>query len=205
MHAKLGPDGPITIVTLDGGRVASAAALAGQRVEPAGSPLLQTGQAPAAMPAAPRPRRAMVQNTRRWMDSSDVIPMFPTFAWKVQIEPGLRDALRETILAALAEMRAALPPLTPGHGWQSGQELHQREDFRHLVVCIDDGAASILRFLRIGDERYEITACWATVLARGRHTSCTATRTTTSAVSTMFALGRARTPSTSATRASNPA
>lgn len=109
----------------------------------------------------------MVQYSRRWMEASDVIPMFPTFVWKVQIESGVRDALRETISAAIAEMRAGLPPLATGEGWQSGQALHQREAFRDLVACINDGVASVLRFLRIGDERCEITGCWATVLARG--------------------------------------
>ncbi len=109
----------------------------------------------------------MVQTSRRWMETSDVIPMFPSFVWKVQLESGLRDALRETILAALAEMRVVLPTLAPGDGWQSGQALHQREDFRDFVACINDGVASILRFLRVGDERYEITGCWATVLAHG--------------------------------------
>jgi uncharacterized protein (TIGR02466 family) len=104
------------------------------------------------------------------MEASDVIPMFPTFVWKLQIEPGLRDTLRETILGAIAEMRVGLAPLAPGDGWQSAQALHQREDFHDLVACIDDGVASILRFLRIGDQPYEITGCWATVLAHGaRH------------------------------------
>ncbi len=93
--------------------------------------------------------------------------MFPSLVWKIQIETDLRDALRRAILAALAEMRDRLPPLASGQGWQSGQALHERKDFRDLVVCIDDAVASILRFLRIGDEPYEITGCWATVLARG--------------------------------------
>ena len=109
----------------------------------------------------------MVQTSHRRMEASDVIPMFPSFVWKVQVEPTLRAALRRTILAALAEMRARLPALAPGNGWQSGQALHLREDFRDLVACIDDGVAPILRFLRIGDQPYEITGCWATVLARG--------------------------------------
>ena len=109
----------------------------------------------------------MTQKGLRWKEASDVIPMFPTFVWKVQVEASLRDALREKILAALAGMRARLPPLEPGHGWQSEQALHEREDFRDLVACITDGVASILRFLRIGDEQVEITGCWATVLARG--------------------------------------
>ena len=93
--------------------------------------------------------------------------MFPSFVWKVQVESGLRETLRGPIVAALAQMRAPLPPLATGQGWQSAQALHQREDFRELVVCIHDGVASVLRFLRIGDERCEITGCWATVLAPG--------------------------------------
>ena len=85
------------------------------------------------------------------MEASDLIPMFPTFVWKIQIESGLRDALRATILAAIAEMRVGLAPLVPGDGWQSGQALHKRQDFRDVVACINDGVGSILRFLRIGD------------------------------------------------------
>lgn len=109
----------------------------------------------------------MVHNSRRWMEASDVIPMFPSLVWKIQVEPRLRDALRATILAALAGMRAGLPPLAAGAGWQSAQALHRREDFRDLVRCIDEGVASVLRFLRIGAAPCEITACWATVLAHG--------------------------------------
>jgi uncharacterized protein (TIGR02466 family) len=93
--------------------------------------------------------------------------MFPSFVWKLQVASALRDSLRKTILAALAEMRARLAPLAPGQGWQSGQALHRLDDFRDLVACIDDGVASILRFLRIGDQPCEITGCWATVLAHG--------------------------------------
>ena len=85
-----------------------------------------------AMAAAARPRRAMVHNNRRWMEASDVIPMFPTFVWKVQIEAGLRDALRQRVLAAMTEMPVRLPPLARGHGWQSEQTLHQRGDLRDL-------------------------------------------------------------------------
>lgn len=102
-----------------------------------------------------------------WMEASDVIPMFPTMVWQIQIEPGLRDALRARILEAVTALRADSPPLSAGQGWQSGQALHEREDFRPLTDCIDRAAASILRFLRIGSEHCEITGCWANVLAPG--------------------------------------
>ena len=109
----------------------------------------------------------MVKQGDPWMESSDVIPMFPSLVWKTQVEAGLRDALERRICAALAELRRGLPPLEPGLGWQSEQALHQREDFADLVRCIRRGITGILHFLRVGHEAFEITACWATVLARG--------------------------------------
>lgn len=93
--------------------------------------------------------------------------MFPTFVWRIQVEAGLRDALREKILAVLAESRAGLPALAPGEAWQSGTALHLREELREFVACIHDGVKTILRFLRIGDEPCELTGCWLNVLARG--------------------------------------
>src|SRR5262245_42850216 len=98
----------------------------------------------------------MVHHRPPWMESSDVIPMFPSLVWKLQLEPGLRDALRTRILAAIGEARP--PLLAAGDGWQSDQALHQREDLGDFVACIRNAVATILRFLRIGDEQYEITA-----------------------------------------------
>lgn len=100
----------------------------------------------------------MLLNGRQLIEASKVIPMVPGFVWNVQIESGLREALRKTTLAAIAEMRVRPPALAPGEGCQSGQALHQREDFRDRVECIDDGVAPIPRFLRISDEQLEITA-----------------------------------------------
>lgn len=109
----------------------------------------------------------MVMESKRWMETSDVIPMFPTLIWKLQVEADLRDALAVGILEALTDMRGGLSPLEPGRGWQSGQALHEREDFRELISCVHRGITSILRFLRIGCDAFEVTACWATVLAKG--------------------------------------
>ena len=69
------------------------------------------------------------------------------------------------ILKALADMRCDAPPLEPGQGWQSAQDLHEHEAMRDLVSCIEHCAAGVLRFLRIGTRELEITGCWATVLA----------------------------------------
>ena len=93
--------------------------------------------------------------------------MFPTLVWKIQIRPNLHEAIDRKILAALARMRRDAPQLAPGQGWQSGHTLHELAEFRDLLSCIDNAAKSVLRFLRIADDAFEITGCWANVLAKG--------------------------------------
>lgn len=109
----------------------------------------------------------MSKESVRWVSSSDVIPMFPTLVWKVELEVQLRKEIDARVLAVLARLRGPLPPLAPGHGWQSIQTLHTLEDFRDLVSCVRRVVAGILRFLKVGYDAFEISACWATVLATG--------------------------------------
>lgn len=109
----------------------------------------------------------MSSDSPGWLEASDLIPMFPTLVWKLQIEARLRDELGTRIGAALADLRAELPALAPGQGWQSEQTLHQRSALDPLTECIERGVRGVLRYLRTGDAPFEITACWATVLAPG--------------------------------------
>jgi uncharacterized protein (TIGR02466 family) len=109
----------------------------------------------------------MVKESDRGIEASDVIPMFPTLLWKILLKPELRDALEVKILATLHRAGCDLPQLEPGHGWQSEQTLHEREELQELVSCVSRVTKSILRFLRISDEAFEITGCWATVLGKG--------------------------------------
>lgn len=109
----------------------------------------------------------MVKEGNPWIEASDVIPMFPTLMWKILLKAELRDAVNAKILGALEEIRRDLPRLEAGQGWQSEQTLHQREEFRDLTSCVNAAAKSILRFLRIGYDAFEITGCWANVLAKG--------------------------------------
>jgi uncharacterized protein (TIGR02466 family) len=98
---------------------------------------------------------------------SDVTSMFPTLVWQVELDDPVRESIQAKGLAALARLRRDLPPLAPGEGWQSMQTLHELEGFRELVASARQTVAGILRFLSIGDDAIEVTACWATVLARG--------------------------------------
>ncbi len=102
-----------------------------------------------------------------WLEASDVIPMFPTLVWKVQLKAALHQAMDAKILGVLAGMRRDLPKLAPGEGWQSERTLHQREEFREFISCANKAVGSVLRFLRIGYDAFEVTGCWANVLAKG--------------------------------------
>jgi uncharacterized protein (TIGR02466 family) len=104
----------------------------------------------------------MAGNANRWIEASDVVPMFPTLLWKIALKAELYRPLNEKILGVLE-----VPKLAPGQGWQSEQRLHEREELRDFVSCVHDATRGVLRFLRIGHEAFQITGCWATVLARG--------------------------------------
>ena len=99
------------------------------------------------------------------MQASDVIPMFPTLVWKIQLEEQLRNTISTRALPALSLMRGQI--LRPGQAWQSVQTLHTLTELQDLVAPVRDAVASILKFLRLGYDAFEITACWATVLAPG--------------------------------------
>lgn len=107
----------------------------------------------------------MDEHINPWVESSDVLPMFPTLLWKLQLKAELHQPMDAKMLAVLDRMRGAAPP--PGQGWQSEQQVHKLEEFHDLVSCIDRTTRSILRFLRIGYEDFEITGCWANILPPG--------------------------------------
>ena len=109
----------------------------------------------------------MVQQRDPWVEASDVIPMFPTLVWKTQLKAEFHDPMDARILAMLEGARRNLPEIGPDRGWQSDQALHEREELRDLVSRVRHVTKGILRFLRVGNDVFEITGCWATVLAKG--------------------------------------
>jgi uncharacterized protein (TIGR02466 family) len=110
---------------------------------------------------------SMVNEGSAWLEASDVMPMFPTLVWKILLKAEMRDAIDAKVFATLDRLRRDLPPLGFGHAWQSEPALHLRDEFGELNSCVNNATSSILRFLRIGQEAFEITGCWATVLAKG--------------------------------------
>ena len=59
----------------------------------------------------------MVETYGANFEESDVLPMFPTFVWKAQVTPSVRQGIEDDVLAKLDEMRRDTSEPAPGRGW----------------------------------------------------------------------------------------
>lgn len=102
-----------------------------------------------------------------WIKSTDVLSIFPTFVWKVQLRAKFYEEVNKSILTALHRMRRRSSELTPGKAWQSNQEIHKLEEFRDFILYVNDTVKTALQFLKIGYDAFEITGCWVNINAPG--------------------------------------
>ena len=109
----------------------------------------------------------MVETDAVNFEASDVLRLFPSFVWKAQMAPSVRQGIEKDVLAKLDEMRLGAGDPAPGRGWQSAKDLHHLDEFRGLVTCINNAAESVLEFLKTGDGAFEITALWANMSPKG--------------------------------------
>ncbi len=109
----------------------------------------------------------MTTKPESWIESSDVVSMFPTFVWNIQLRTENSRSVNAKILKVLDEMRGDLPTLAAGQAWQSTKELHELDAFRDLVIYVHGAVRRVLEFLRIGYEEFLITGCWANISAKG--------------------------------------
>jgi uncharacterized protein (TIGR02466 family) len=102
-----------------------------------------------------------------WIESSDVLSMFPTFVWNIRLRRENYKATNAKLLKALKEMRVSLSPLGAGEAWQSSKDLHKLDEFGDLVSYVHGTIKIVLTFLKIGYDAIEITGCWANISAKG--------------------------------------
>jgi uncharacterized protein (TIGR02466 family) len=102
-----------------------------------------------------------------WIESSDVVSLFPTLVWKIQLRAEVHEPIDASALGLLRSLRQGLPELKPGEAWQSGHALHRREELHALCDCVSRAAAGVLQFLNIGEPAIEITGCWGNLVAPG--------------------------------------
>ena len=103
----------------------------------------------------------------QWMEASEILSIFPTFIWKIQLTSEIRQRVNSNILQVIDQIKPDLAEIPPGGSWQSGQDLHHRDQMMDLITCIDSTAQTVLRFLKVGHSEIEITGCWANISASG--------------------------------------
>src|SRR6266404_4519758 len=80
----------------------------------------------------------------------DVLRMFPSFMWKAELRPGIREPVNESVLRTLGEIGAPLTDLKLGESWQSDHGLHELRQLHEFVDCVDEAADHVLAYLKIG-------------------------------------------------------
>ena len=87
--------------------------------------------------------------------------MFPTFVWKAELDPEIHRRISKRIIRRLEQIRRSGPEPAPGAHWQSGHDLHERDEFRELTSCVNQAVSRVLDFQKIAEAKFEITGCWA--------------------------------------------
>src|SRR5262249_16880390 len=109
----------------------------------------------------------MTEEAGPLFQSSNIVRMFPTFVWKVELRPDVARPINDAILHSLGQTGAPLDDLDPGESWQSDHGLHEMPAFGGILPCINEGGERLLGYLKIGHSGFQITGCWANVNAPG--------------------------------------
>lgn len=112
----------------------------------------------------------MVDKRQLTVESKEILPLFPTCVWKLQLKPEDAERINNNVKRKLNELTAGKPELAPGKNWQTEQRLHQLEEFKELTALIHETIKGVLDFLQVIYDSFEITGCWANISAVGaRH------------------------------------
>ena len=103
----------------------------------------------------------------KWMEASDVLSIFPTWVWKIQLTPRFRHKVNSKILQVIRQINPDRAEIPPGESWQSGPDIHNREQLVDLISCVHSTAQAVLQFLKLGYDAIEFTGCWANINASG--------------------------------------
>jgi uncharacterized protein (TIGR02466 family) len=101
------------------------------------------------------------------VDSTEIVPLFPTLVWKMQLSRSTFEPINAKIKTKLMALAQATPGLSPGGKLQTDQTLHQLPEFHELNEIIHGAATGVLDFLKIIYDSIELTGCWANISPPG--------------------------------------
>ena len=108
-----------------------------------------------------------MQNNHDQFESHEIISMFPTFVWQTMIKEEVYQSLNKDIINKLNQLKTANPDLDRGGSWQSAGDLHKMTEFEALISLVKATTSSVLSFLKVGHEGFELTGCWANMNESG--------------------------------------
>ena len=114
-----------------------------------------------------RYKEEMANNDDGWMAGADVLSLFPTLVWKIQLKSDQCEKINAQLGEALRSLRRGSSEPAADQGWQSTRALHELAECSGLVTCIDHAVDGVLRFLKVGYDDFQITGCWANVNMQG--------------------------------------
>lgn len=109
----------------------------------------------------------MATTKKPTVDSTEIVPLFPTLVWKMQLARETYAPINEGIKAKLMALAQAAPGLAPDGKLQTDQTLHHLPEFQDLNEIIYGAASGVLDFLKIVYESIELTGCWANISPPG--------------------------------------
>lgn len=95
--------------------------------------------------------------------TTQAMTLFPTFCWLHDLPSDAAEGLNGRLEAAIEALIAPRPAIPPGHTWQTSQDLHLRPEFAELVALIELAGKGVIEFLKLAEQSFEITGCWANV------------------------------------------
>ncbi len=101
------------------------------------------------------------------VESSDVVPLFPTFVWKTQLRREVFQRVNGDMRRALARLTAGMAPVDRGGKYQTDQSLHLLAEFGEFSGIVRSAATGVMAFLRLAHTPLVITGCWANISAPG--------------------------------------
>ena len=101
------------------------------------------------------------------IESTDAVPLFPTFVWKTQVARAAFKPMNARMRERLSTLTASQAPLAPGEKYQTEQNLHQLPEFAQFAELVLATSRGVLDFLKLQYNELLITGCWANVSAVG--------------------------------------
>ena len=101
------------------------------------------------------------------VETTEIVPLFPTLVWKFQLARETFEPINETIRTKLEQVARATPGLPANGKLQTDQRLHTLAEFQTLNTVIYTAASRVLDYLKVVHGALEITGCWANLSPTG--------------------------------------